>query len=96
MRLQIGRVDHDRLLIGAFRGQPLHHSGEDPHVTPPLPSAIEGLRRTILTRCITPPQAIATDEDYATQNPSIINPRLAMALRKERPQPLHLLVCQPD
>lgn len=43
-----------------------------------------------------PPQAIAIDEDYATQHPPIIDPRLAMALRKEGLKPLHLLVRQPE
>ena len=96
MRLQIGRVDQDGLLLGAFRGQPLHHAGENPHVTPPLPSVVERLRRAILTWRVAPPQAIAIDEDYAAQNPPIIHPRLAMALREKRLQPLHLLVRQPE
>lgn len=64
MRFQEGRVDHDGLLLGAFRGQPLHHPGENPHVTPPLPSVVKRLRRAILTRRIAPPQPIAIDEDY--------------------------------
>src|SRR5690606_21158661 len=49
-----------------------------------------------LTRRVTPSQPVAIDEDYAAQNPSIIDPRLAMALRKERLQPLHLRVGQPE
>ena len=95
MRLEIRCIDHDRLLLGAFGGQSLHHPGEDPHVTPPLPTVVERLRRPILTRGITPPQAIAIDEDNPAENPPIIHPRLAMALRKERLQPLHLVVRQP-
>jgi hypothetical protein len=47
-------------------------------------------------RRITPPQTIAIDEDYAAQNPPIIDARLAMALWKERSQPIHLLVRQPE
>jgi hypothetical protein len=74
-----------------------HHKVCDPnHVPPPLPSVVERLRRAILPRRIAPPQAIAIDEDYAAQNPPIIDARLAMALRKERPQPIHLLVRQPN
>ncbi len=42
MRFQVGRVDHDDLLFAAFGGQPLHHPGEDTHVTPPLPAIVEG------------------------------------------------------
>ena len=95
MRLQVGRIDHEGLLLGALGGQSLHHPREDPHVTPPLPTVVERLRRPILTRGIAPTQAIAIDEDYAAQHAPIIYTRLAMALREERPQPLHLLVGQP-
>ncbi|KAK0357916.1 hypothetical protein LTR94_037463, partial [Friedmanniomyces endolithicus] len=38
---------------------------------------------------------IAVDEDDAAQNPSVIHPRPAVALGKERPQPLNLLIRQP-
>ena len=76
VRLRVSRVDHDGLLLGAFRRQPRHHPGEDPHVTSPLPSVAERLRRAILTRRIAPPQAIAIDEDHPAQNTPIINPRL--------------------
>lgn len=96
MRLEVGRVDHDRLLLGAFRGQSLHHPGEDPHVAPSLPSVVKGLGRAILPWRIAPPQPVAIDKDYAAQHTSVIDPRLAMALRKEPLQPLHLLVGQPE
>ena len=96
VRFQIGRINHDSLLLGAFGGQDLHYPGKDPHVALPLPSVVERLRRPILLGRITPPQAIAIDEDYATQDAPVIDPRLAMALRKERLQPLHLLVGQPE
>ena len=84
MRLQVGRVDHDDLLVGALGGQSLHHPREDPHVTPPLPTVVERLRRPILTRGIAPTQTIAIDEYYAAQHAPIIDTWLAMALRKER------------
>ncbi len=96
MRLQIGRVNHNGLLVTALGGQPLHHPGKDPHVTPPLPSVVERLWRTVFFGRIAPPQAIAIDEYYTTQDPPIIDARLPMALRKERSQPLHLLVRQPE
>jgi hypothetical protein len=50
----------------------------------------------VFTRRIAPPQAISIDEDYTAQYPPIIQARLTMALRKERFQPLHLLVRQPE
>ena len=92
MRLEVGRVNHDRPMLGALGGQSLHNPREDPQVTPLLPTVVERLRWAILARGIAPTQAIAIDEDYATQHAPIIYTRLAMALRKERLPPLHLLV----
>gem|GEM_PF-3536869 len=54
MRLQVGRADHDDLLLAAFGGQSLHHPGEDPHVAPPLPPVVERLGWSILPRHVTP------------------------------------------
>ena len=75
----------------------LHHPGQAPHVTPPLPSGIKRLRRAIFLERVAPPQAIAIDEDYAAQNPPpplvckqtpagqwIIDARRLMAFRNER------------
>jgi len=96
VRFQIGRVDHDRLPIRGLGSQPLEDPGEHTHLAPPLPAVVERLGRPLPGRRITPPQAIATDEDYAAQHASIVNPWLAMALWKERSQPRHLLVAQPE
>ena len=95
MCLEIGRVDHHRLRNGGPGGQPIHHPGEDTFVAPPLLSVVEGLRRTILLRRIAPPQTIAIDEDYAAEYTTVIDAGLAMALRKERLEALHLGVAQP-
>lgn len=47
-------------------------------------------------RRITPAEAVAVDEYNAAQHPAVIDPRLVVALGKERPQPsLDLLVGQP-
>ena len=80
MRFQTGRVDHDGLVIGAFGGQARHDPGEDALFTPAFPAVAESFGRTILPKRVAPPQTIAIDEDYATQNPSINNPGRAMAL----------------
>lgn len=40
-------------------GQPIHDSGEDPLVAPPLPQFVKGLRRAIGFGRIAPAQAIA-------------------------------------
>ena len=57
---------------------------------------VEGPGWPILLGRITPSKAIAIDEDNATQNFAIIDARLAMAFGKERLQPRHLRVCQPE
>src|SRR3546814_3950141 len=89
-------VDHDRLALWRLRcGQALHHADEDAFVAPPLPAIIKRLRRAILPRRITPPEPIAVDEDDPAQNPSIVDPLAAMALRKIRLKTRHLLVRQP-
>ena len=96
MHLEIGRVNHHCLRNGGLDGQPSHHPGEDPPVAPPLPSAVEGLRRVILLRRIAPAQAIAIGEDYAAQYSPIVDAGLAMALGKQGLQPRHLHVGQPE
>jgi len=82
VRLEIGRVDHDRLVLGPFGGQPHHDPGEDPVVAPALPAVIQGLGRAVFLRRIAPPQPIAIDEDYSAEDAPIIDARAAMALGK--------------
>ena len=92
MCLQTGRIDPDRLVRGVFGSQTDHDPGEDAVVAPALPA---GLGRTVLPGRVAPPQAIAIDEYYADQNAPVVDAGLAMAFGKERPQPLHLRICQP-
>ena len=80
MRLEVGRVNHDGLVLGALSGQADHDPGEDPVVTPTLPTVVEGLGRSVFLRRIAPPQPIAIDKDYAANDTEVINARLAMAL----------------
>ena len=82
MRFQIGRVDHHGRVSRAFRAQPRHDPGEDALFTPAFPAVVECVGQTIRPRRIAPSQTSAIEEDYATQNPSIIDPGLAMALGK--------------
>ncbi|PIL16292.1 hypothetical protein P775_25365 [Puniceibacterium antarcticum] len=49
----------------------------------------------ILGRCISPAQAVAIDEDNAAEDTPIVDARHAMALRKIRPEPLHLSLAKP-
>ena len=92
--LEIGRIDHDRLVLGALSGQADHDPGEDPVVTLAPPTVVEGLDGPIFLRRITPPQPIAVDEDYAAENAAIIDAGLAMTLGKERLQAFHLGIAQ--
>nr|GFC71591.1 hypothetical protein [Tanacetum cinerariifolium] len=80
-----GRVDHDRLRLSADRSQTLHHPREHARLAPTLPAVVERLVGPVGAGCIAPAQAVAVDEHDAAQHPPVINPRLAVALGKERP-----------
>lgn len=82
MCLKIGRIVHDGPVLGTFGGQAYHNPGEDTVVALALPPVVEGLGGAILIRCVTLAHPIAIDENYA-EDATIINTRLAMALRKE-------------
>lgn len=96
MRLEVGRVDHDRLPVRSLRSQPNHDPGKHAHVAPPLPSVVERLGWIIFLWRVAPTQAIAINENNATQNTPVIDAWLAMALRKVRSKPCHLLIVQPE
>src|SRR5690606_21664807 len=93
--LEVGCVDHDRLVLGPLGSKADHDPGKDAVVAPALPAVVEGLGRTVFLWRVAPAQAIAIDEDYAAEDATIINTGLAMALGKERLQTLHLGVRQP-
>lgn len=95
MRLQMRRVDHQRIGPAALIGQFEKHPGEDTLLAPTLPATVEGLVRTIFCRRIPPPQTIAIDEDNPGQHARVIDTWLAVGLRKERLQLGHLHIAQP-
>ena len=95
MRLEMGRVDHERVGFAPQISQFQEHPREDAFLTPPLPAAVEGLVRTIGLRCIPPAQAIAIDEDNPAQDALVINAGFAVGLREERLQLGQLIVIQP-
>ena len=70
-------------MLGTFGDQADHNPCEDTVIAPALPLVVEGLGGAILIRCVTPAHPIAIDEDYAVENATIINARLAMALGKK-------------
>ena len=95
MCLEVGRVDHDRLVLGALGGQADQDPGEDAIVAPALPTAVERLGGAVFLRRVAPPQAIAIGEDYAAEDATVIDAGLAVALGKEWLETLHLGVAQP-
>ena len=93
MGLQVGGVDHHRLIFAMFGSQTSHHPGEDTLVAPPLPTVVEGLVWTIGRRCVALSQTIAINEDNAAQHTSIINSWLAVGLGEEGFKTRHLRIC---
>src|SRR6056297_1730527 len=78
--LQVGRVDHHGLFLAVFGSQADHHLGEDTFLAPTLPTAVKRLMRTVDVWSVPPAQPIAIDEDNPAQNPSVIDPWLAVRL----------------
>src|SRR5690606_34204814 len=72
---------------GLLDGQAFHHPTERAHLTPPFPAAIQCLVPSLFPRRRPPAQAVPIDEDDPTQYPTVIHPRLAMALGKVGQQP---------
>lgn len=62
-----------------------HHAREDALLAP---AVVVRLGRAVFLGGIAPRQAIAIDEDYATQNTPAIDARLAMAHGRKRPKPV--------
>ena len=83
MGLQMGRVDHQRVGATTLIRHSDEHFCEDARLAPPLPAAVKRLVQPILLRRIAPSQAVAIDEDNATQNPPVVNTQLAKGLREK-------------
>ena len=82
VRLQIGRIDHHRLWLGALRSKPFHHAREDACLAPAPPAVVQRLVRAIGAGRIAPAQAVTVDEHNAAQHPAIVNAWLAVAFGK--------------
>jgi len=72
--------------------QAFHPSDEGTLIAPPLPSVAQDLGQAIHAASITPPEAIAIDEDDATQDLTITDARLAATFRIEGLLPRYLRV----
>ncbi|OAG71659.1 hypothetical protein A0J51_03154 [Gluconobacter japonicus] len=95
MRLEIRRINHNRLRLGFRSRQAIHHPHENAHVAPTLPAIVERFVRTVFPGRITPAHTIAVHKNDAAQHTAVINARFAVALGKKRPQTFHLFVRQP-
>lgn len=84
MSLQVRCIDHQRISSAALIGQFEKHPREDTLLAPALPTTVEVLVRSVFCRRVSPPQAIAIDEDNAAQHPLVIDTRLAVGLRKKK------------
>jgi hypothetical protein len=79
----MGRIDHQRVRAATLIRQPEEHFCDDAFLAPPFPTAENCLVRPIFLRGIAPSQAIAINEDNATQNPPVVNTGLATGLREK-------------
>ena len=95
MRFEVGCIEGDRRMVRGFGSQTRYYPHQHPHITPPLPTVVDGLVGAILSRCISPAQAVVIDEDNAGENTPVVDKRYAMAIREIWPQPLHLTLAQP-
>ena len=92
----MGGIDHHRAQVASFVGQCHQHPREHPHPVPADPAIVEGLGRTVGRGGVAPAQAVAVDEDDATENAPVIHPATTARLRKEQRHPSQLRVRQPE
>ena len=92
----MGAVHHEGIAIYTRLSQVSEDLGKHPQAGPPDEAVVQRLVRSIHRRRILPAQAVAQDMEDAAQHPAIIHTRLAPGLWKVRPEPLDLLVSQPE
>ncbi len=90
MRLQMRRVDHDALGLGAFADERREDAVEDPEPAPADEPVVESLVRPIVFGRILPLQTMLDHIDDSADYPTIVNPRHAVRQRKIRRYPCHL------
>jgi len=82
VRLRVGSIDLDRLVICPVSRKAVHHPSENTHDAPTLPPIVERLVRAILLWSIPPAQAVTVDENNPAQHTTVINTRPAVAFRE--------------
>ncbi len=88
--------DHDRVALSPRTGQVAEDAAEDTQPRPARKAVVQRPVRSIDWGRILPSQAVAQDVKDPAQNPSITHSGLASRLGKVRPQPLYLLLAQPE
>lgn len=82
--LEIGRINHDGPGMGSLGGEAFYHLAEHTHSTPSFPAVPQCFVRFVVSRRIPQAPAIPIDEGNPAQDPSVIDTRIAVALRKTR------------
>lgn len=95
VRLELGCIDHLRIRFTALICQLQQHPGKNTFLTLPLPKAVKRLRGPAFSGRISPPQAVAVNENKSTKNVLVTHTRVAVRFRKERLQLCYLLIAQP-
>ncbi len=94
--LQMGAVHHEGIAIYTRLSQVSEDLGKHPKARPADKAVVQRLVWPVVGWGILPAQAVAQDMEDAAQHPAIIHTRLAPGLWKVRPEPLDLLVSQPE
>ena len=74
MRLQMGRIDHQRIRLAALGRQCGKNAVKDHHTAPADKPVVDRLVRAIVRRGITPAQAVADHKDDAADDAPVIDP----------------------
>lgn len=83
-------VDHQLIRLAALKWQLREYLLEHTHATPADEAVIEGLRRPIFCRGLTPLQAVPDCENNAADNPAVIKPWYPVRLWKRGLDLTHL------
>lgn len=82
VRLQVGAVDHDRVIVPDRPSQVVEEPGKRPQPRPAHNAITNGLVRFVDRWCIPPAQTVAQDVGDPAQDPPVIHSGLATRLRK--------------
>ena len=96
MRLELGGVDGDGLVVWRFLGQSHHDPSENAHVAPTLPSVVQGFWRSMLAGAshhLKPLRLMKIIPLSARQSSTRDRPRLLGKLLRKKA--LHLRLAQP-